>query len=341
LQFLLDRLRTSAYFTFIMPRSLRIEYPGAIYHVLNRGNYRHDVFASDNSKSIFEQTLLRTCERAGWILYAFCLLDNHYHLCVETPDANLSVGMQSLQSTFANRFNRSVRERGHVFQGRYKSLVVERDVYLGSLVNYIHLNPLRAGLEDDGKPGCWRWSSLWYLLHKQKRWDRMNLSSCLYYAGHLADTPSGRRKYLAYLDWLSTSNPAKKEQCFADMSRGWALGTREFKKNLVTDDRIDGVERIGHISQEARELYWERLVERMLSYHDKNQQDIDSSSKSAAWKVMIAHYMKRHTAVTNGWLSQNLNMGVLHGVSRYVAAFEQKKQHRHRDYKRMIATIKP
>ena len=143
-----------------MPRSLRIEYPGAIYHVLNRGNYRHDVFASDNSKSIFEQTLLRTCERAGWILYAFCLLDNHYHLCVETPDANLSVGMQWLQSTFANRFNRSVRERGHVFQGRYKSLVIERDAYLGSLVNYIHLNPLRAGLEDTEKLGCWRWSNL-------------------------------------------------------------------------------------------------------------------------------------------------------------------------------------
>jgi len=95
------------------------------------------------------------------------------------------------------------------------------------------------------------------------------------------------------------------------------------------------------LSQEARELYWERLVERMLSFHDKNQQDIDSGSKSATWKVMIAHYMKRHTAVTNGWLSQNLNMGVLHGVSRYVAEFEQKKQHRYRDYKRMTATIKP
>ena len=126
----------------VMPRSLRIECPGAVYHVLNRGNYRHDVFGVDGSKEVFEETLFKACERYGWILHTYCLLDNHYHMALETSDANLSVGMQWLQSTFANRFNRSVKERGHVFQGRYKSLVVERDAYFGPLLNYIHLNPL-------------------------------------------------------------------------------------------------------------------------------------------------------------------------------------------------------
>ncbi len=116
-----------------------IFFSGAVYHVLNRGNYRHDVFAVDGSKEVFEETLFRACERSGWILHAYCLLDNHYHLALETSDANLSVGMQWLQSTFANRFNRSVKERGHVFQGRYKSLVVERDAYFGPLLNYVHL----------------------------------------------------------------------------------------------------------------------------------------------------------------------------------------------------------
>ena len=106
-----------------MPRSLRIEYPGAVYHVLNRGNYRDAVFREVASKDLFVDTLAKTCERTGWVLHAFSLLDNHYHLCLETPDANLSVGMQWLQSTFANHFNRFVGERGHVFQGRYKSLV--------------------------------------------------------------------------------------------------------------------------------------------------------------------------------------------------------------------------
>jgi REP element-mobilizing transposase RayT len=320
---------------------LRIEYPGAVYHVLNRGNYRHAIFSSDASKCAFEEYLSQACERTGWILHAFALLDNHYHICLETPDANLSVGMQWLQSTFANHFNRSVKDRGHVFQGRYKSLVVERDAYLGPLLNYIHLNPQRAGLENVENLGQWRWSSLWYLLHKRKRWPGMDLTPCLYYAGGLADTPAGRKKYMEYLTWLSTSNKTKKEQSFAHMCRGWALGTREFKKDLMTEDRVEGAERLGPISQEARELYWERLLEQMLSFHRKTQRDIASENKSIAWKVMIAYYLKRHTAVTNGWLSRHLNMGVTTGVSRYISLFESSGKHKKRMYRRMIARIIP
>lgn len=324
-----------------MPRSLRIEYPGAIYHVLNRGNYRQSVFGVTGIKDVFEETLQKACERTGWILHAFCLLDNHYHLCLETPDANLSLGMQWFQSTFANRFNRIVRERGHVFQGRYKSLIVERDAYLGPLLNYIHLNPLQAQLVTREALGAWRWSSLWYLLHKHKRWDSMNSAACLYYAGRLADTPKGRQNYVQYLSWLSTSNKAKREQCFDRMCRGWALGTREFKKDLMTEERADGIERLGLDSQEARELYWERLLDQLLSYQKKTQGDINRDKKSAEWKVMIACFLKQNTAVTNQWLSHHLNMGVLNGVSRYVAAFEQAKKHKKRQYKQMIAGIKP
>ena len=142
-----------------MPRSLRIEYPGAVYHVLNRGNYRRDVFGVEGSKEVFEGTLRKACERFGWILHAYCLLDNHYHMAIETPDSNLSIGMQWLQSTYANRFNHLVKERGHVFQGRYKNLVIERDSHFGPLLNYIHLNPLRAKLETAKELGRWRWSS--------------------------------------------------------------------------------------------------------------------------------------------------------------------------------------
>ena len=309
--------------------------------MLNRGNYRFDVFESEISKQIFVEVLQAACARTGWILHAFCLLDNHYHLCLETPDANLSVGMQWFQSSFANRFNRLVGERGHVFQGRYKSLVVEQDEYLGPLLNYIHLNPLRAGLEQDESLGTWRWSSLWYLLQKRKRWSCMAFSDCLYYAGDLSDTPAGRKKYLQYLAWLSTSQKAQKEQQFSRMCRCWALASREFKKTLVSEDSTTGQERPGHETQEARELYWEGLLDRMLSYHGKSQREISTESKSAAWKVMIAYYMKRHTAVTNGWLSQHLNMGVLHGVSRYVTQFEKAGKHKRRAYKAMIAGIKP
>ena len=98
-----------------MPRKARIEYPGAVYHVINRGNYRRELFMVAGSAGAFEHVLFDACARFGWRLYAYVLMSNHYHLCFKTVDANLVVGMQWLQSTFANRFNRFVQERGHVF----------------------------------------------------------------------------------------------------------------------------------------------------------------------------------------------------------------------------------
>ena len=114
-----------------MARKLRLEYPGAIYHVINRGNYRAYVFKSVGARQAFEDCLFAACARSGWLLHAFVIMGNHYHLAVETPQGNLVAGMQWLQSTFANRFNQLRGERGHLFQGRYKSLLVEESAALG------------------------------------------------------------------------------------------------------------------------------------------------------------------------------------------------------------------
>src|SRR4051812_10089801 len=109
-----------------MARKLRLEFSGAVYHVINRGNYRAWIFASVGAKQAFEACLFAACARCGWLLHAFVIMSNHYHLAVETPLGNLATGMHWLQSTFATRFNRYRDERGHAFQGRYKSLLVER-----------------------------------------------------------------------------------------------------------------------------------------------------------------------------------------------------------------------
>ena len=126
-----------------MARQLRLEYPGAIYHVINRGNYRAYVFTSAGAKQAFEECLFAACARSGWLLHAFVIMGNHYHLALETPQGNLVAGMQWLQSTFANRFNKLRGEREHLFQGRYKSLLVEEGEALGLLCHYLHLNPVR------------------------------------------------------------------------------------------------------------------------------------------------------------------------------------------------------
>jgi len=129
-----------------MPRKQRVQYPGAVYHVISRGNYRKDLFSEAKTAALFEESIFEAVERCGWVLYAYVLMSNHYHLAIETPEPNLVEGMKWLQSSFATRFNRFHHEHGHVFQGRYKALLVEADRPLLGLVDYIHLNPVRAGL---------------------------------------------------------------------------------------------------------------------------------------------------------------------------------------------------
>lgn len=108
-----------------MARTPRIQFDGAIYHVINRGNYRQDLFARSGTAEAFEGTLFETCKRCGWELAAYCIMSNHYHLALTTPKGNLVEGVHWLQSTFGNRFHRFIGERGHVFQGRYKVILVE------------------------------------------------------------------------------------------------------------------------------------------------------------------------------------------------------------------------
>src|SRR5690554_3673765 len=105
----------------LMARKIRIEYEGAYYHVINRGNYREWIFDSAGARKSFLACLEQCCAAQGWRVHAWCLMSNHYHLLIETPEANLVAGMRWLQSTFANRFNRFRKENGHVFQGRYKA----------------------------------------------------------------------------------------------------------------------------------------------------------------------------------------------------------------------------
>ncbi|MDD5058334.1 MAG: transposase [Sideroxydans sp.] len=140
-----------------MARPLRIELSGGIYHVTSRGDGREDIFLDDRDRVQWLEVLGQVCERFNWVCHAWCQMTNHYHLLIETPEANLAQGMRQLNGVYTQRFNRDHQRVGHVFQGRYKAIIVERDTYLMELARYIVLNPLRAKmvkrLED------WRWSS--------------------------------------------------------------------------------------------------------------------------------------------------------------------------------------
>jgi REP element-mobilizing transposase RayT len=140
-----------------MARPLRIEYSGAVYHVTSRGNERKPIYLDDDDRRLFLDILARVNSRYNWLCHAYCLMDNHYHLVIETVDGNLSKGMRQLNGIYTQAFNRKHSRVGHLFQGRYKAILVDKDSYLLEVCRYVVLNPVRAkavrGPED------WEWSS--------------------------------------------------------------------------------------------------------------------------------------------------------------------------------------
>ncbi len=140
-----------------MARPLRIEFAGALYHVTSRGDAQEDIYREDEDRRLFLGILGEVCERFDWVVHAYCLMDNHYHLLVETPNGNLSKGMRQLNGVYTQRFNRKHSRVGHVFQGRYKAILVQKESYLLELARYIVLNPVRARMVRSAKD--WPWSS--------------------------------------------------------------------------------------------------------------------------------------------------------------------------------------
>ena len=145
-----------------MSRPLRIEFAGALYHVTSRGNERRAVFWEEADFDLFISVLEEVCDVFNWVIYAWCLMTNHYHLVIETPDGNLSTGMRQLNGVFTIRFNRKYRRSGHLFQGRYKAIHVDKSAYLLELSRYVVLNPVRARMV--GAPEEYCWSSYLYTL---------------------------------------------------------------------------------------------------------------------------------------------------------------------------------
>jgi len=140
-----------------MARPLRIQFEGAVYHITSRGNAGNPIFLSDDDRALFLKILREAVERFGWICHAYCLMPNHFHLLVETPQANLSSGMRHLNGVYTQAFNRSHKRGGHIFQGRFKAVLIEKESHLLEAARYIVLNPVRARLA--AHPRRWKWSS--------------------------------------------------------------------------------------------------------------------------------------------------------------------------------------
>ena len=218
-----------------MARPLRIELADSYYHVMNRGNNRQDIFLSDKDRKAFMEALADSCEIYHINLIAYVLMSNHFHLLVHTVRANLSEFMRHFQVTYTVRFNRRHHRSGHVFQGRFKSLLVEADEYLLPLSRYIHLNPIRTRRfknadfrTKSGNLKKFRWSSFAGYCYLRKRNPGFDYSRLLNsYFGQ--DNSQGRRQYREY---VLKGIDGEIENPFEDVLHQSILGTKEFVERV-------------------------------------------------------------------------------------------------------------
>lgn len=205
-----------------MARQLRVEYAGAFYHITSRGNERKRIFWDDEDRKEFKSILQRTKERYGYFLHAYVLMDNHYHLLMETPHANIKQAMQNINTSYTVYANRKHTRAGHLFQGRYKAFIVDKESYLLELGRYIHLNPVRAGMVE--KPEDYPWSSYRDYIYGNRKGAICEADDTLFMFSKRRAIASGR-----YREFV---NAGSGKESPIKGAVGSILGGEEFRKRI-------------------------------------------------------------------------------------------------------------
>jgi putative transposase len=310
-----------------MARLLRVEYAGAIYHVLNRGDRREAIFKNDKDHEMFLQTLAEACAKTGWQAHAWCLMHNHFHLVIETPHPNLVAGMKWFLGTYTGRFNRRHKLYGHLFSGRYKALVVDGsgNGYLRTVCDYVHLNPVRAGLIGvRGDLRDYRWSSFHdYLKPPGRRPAWLRADRLLGEMGIRVDTAAGRRQFE---EQMEQRRGQALGQEWGQIRRGWCLGRGSFRKGLLEKMEGDFKEHHSHTQrQESEEEKAERLIGEGWARAGWKAGAEQSRRKSDPVKVAMALQLRQETTLTLKWIAQRLNMGAWEYVRRLLYEARQGK----------------
>ncbi len=303
-----------------MPRRLRIQEQNALYHVINRGNYRSDVFESEGACEAFAQMLEDTCKRYEWKVHAYVIMRNHFHVALETPLPNLADGMHWLLGTFATRFNRFRKEQGHVFQGRYRALLIEDAAALVRVADYIHLNPVRAHAVLPVDIASYRWSSLKRLQTEGQGRPRWLTGTDILRQRGLSDDAEGWADYISGLVALATDEREQLRLGFDRMSRGWAIGTTGWRRAVARDlDAMDLA--VGADQWEIRSLKetrWAAVLAEELKKRRRRASDLVRDRKGAPWKREIAVALRESSGASCGWIAKTLHMGSPESVRVYV-----------------------
>ncbi|MEO0454735.1 MAG: transposase [Verrucomicrobiota bacterium] len=325
-----------------MARQPRIEYAGAYYHVMSRGDRREAIFLTDADRERYLETLGEVCERTGWSIHAWVLMDNHYHWLLETPEANLVEGMKWFQNTYTRRFNSRNRVWGHVFGGRYKSILVEAGDYYQTLVDYIHLNPVRASLVETSHAEdllAYKWSSLsqCYMQPPSKRKGWMEVGTRL---GVLPDQErvKDRKQYLRYLHGIALEegaeagkkmSPAQGGQ--STLTRGWFWGSQEFREKLENLLKKPGVQKDQKSKTKPSKIKVpkhgldeaQRLLREGLQAMEIGNNELSQRKGSYPSKVVIAYVIHAKTIASQTWIAENLAMKSAVNVSQQIGRLKR------------------
>jgi putative transposase len=274
-----------------MVRPLRLEYPGAVYHVMSRGDARKSITRSQNDKPLFLEVLNEAREKYNILIHGYCLMTNHYHLLVETPDGNLSIAMRYINGVYTQRSNARNKTVGHIFQGRYKAILVDKDEYLLCLCRYIELNPVRAGLVT--APEEWEWSSF-------RQIAGIDAKSVLIETDWVL-SQFGKSKNLArerYIEYLKSSDAAA-DKPFEKMTHRSILGSEEFVRRF--DESIWQKDEIVEIARKHRHVNRPTLPALFHEGHSISAEDRDHAIWEAVYdfgyrQKEVADYLGLHYA---------------------------------------------
>lgn len=213
-----------------MSRPLRIEFAGALYHLTSRGDRREAIYEDDEDRQRFLDTLAEVAERYNWVCHAYCLMTNHYHLVAETVEGKLSQGMRHLNGVYTQASNRRHARNGHLFQGRFKGILVDRDAYLLELTRYVVLNPVRAGMVDT--PEQWPWSSYRAMIGAVPTPNWLEVHGLLSQFG--SSREEARHRYRAFVD------QGVGRDIWQGLRQQIYLGDEAFVTHVQTKSQIEG-----------------------------------------------------------------------------------------------------
>lgn len=271
-----------------MARPLRIAYPGAVYHITGRGNEKKTVFRDDQDRKTFLDILHQVNKRYNWICHTYCLMRNHYHLLIETPDGNISIGMRQLNGVYTQAFNKRHNRVGHLFQGRYKAILLQKDSHLLEVCRYAVLNPVRARLVE--RTGQWKWDSYQATAGKAIAHPCLKTDWVLSHFGSKRDSAEkGYRKFI--------NEKISSESIFKDVQAQSILGEEKFVATLK--GYIKGYKDVSEIPKTQRYVDRPKLETifdtRILHDRDKrNKKIVEAVEKHGYKQREIAEYLRMH-----------------------------------------------